>query len=227
MEFLQPSDTSLLLQEQYIDSTSTDGIPQVNGSITELASNQSPDPPTHKALLSLDRVGVGNDPIGPRRRARRGPTPRTPQQQARSVARRNARERKRVRLVNLGFATLRDHIPPHFGTTAPAGKSKSSNNKSTNNNNNNKKLSKVETLRCAIEYIKQLREAIGFDDKDSTSTSNEGFSSSSSPPDLSSSSPSYCTTPSPVMMLMSASRSPPMFHDDPDDFLDIMDWTTL
>ncbi|NXP63916.1 ASCL1 protein, partial [Chloropsis cyanopogon] len=34
-----------------------------------------------------------------------------PQQQPAAVARRNERERNRVKLVNLGFATLREHVP--------------------------------------------------------------------------------------------------------------------
>lgn len=59
-----------------------------------------------------------------------------------AVSRRNARERKRVRLVNLGFSTLRERVP--------AGGAK------------NKKLSKVETLRAAIEYIRQLQEMLGM-----------------------------------------------------------------
>ncbi|GFX95453.1 hypothetical protein TNCV_3685051 [Trichonephila clavipes] len=52
------------------------------------------------------------------------------------MARRNERERKRVRLVNHGFATLRQYLPQ---------------------GNSRKKLSKMETLRSAIEYIKQLQ----------------------------------------------------------------------
>lgn len=52
------------------------------------------------------------------------------------VARRNARERKRVKLVNDGFVRLRKHVP-----TDPK----------------NKKLSKVKTLRSAIEYIRHLQ----------------------------------------------------------------------
>lgn len=52
------------------------------------------------------------------------------------VARRNARERKRVKLVNDGFMRLRKHVP-----TDPK----------------NKKLSKVKTLRSAIEYIRHLQ----------------------------------------------------------------------
>lgn len=52
------------------------------------------------------------------------------------VARRNARERKRVKLVNDGFVRLRKHVP-----TDPK----------------NKKLSKVKTLRSAIDYIRHLQ----------------------------------------------------------------------
>ncbi|XP_054717530.1 achaete-scute homolog 1a-like [Uloborus diversus] len=54
-----------------------------------------------------------------------------------AMARRNERERKRVRLVNHGFATLRQYLPQQ--------------------GNSRKKLSKMETLRSAIEYIKQLQ----------------------------------------------------------------------
>ncbi|CDW58260.1 achaete scute 1b [Trichuris trichiura] len=59
------------------------------------------------------------------------------------VARRNARERNRVRQVNMGFVTLRDHIPHH-------GKSK--------------KLSKVETLRAAASYIRYLEQLLSAGD---------------------------------------------------------------
>lgn len=56
-----------------------------------------------------------------------------------SVARRNERERNRVKMVNNGFATLRNHVP---------------------NGQKNKKMSKVETLRSAVEYIKQLQKLL-------------------------------------------------------------------
>lgn len=55
------------------------------------------------------------------------------------VARRNARERKRVKLVNDGFLRLRKHVP-----TDPK----------------NKKLSKVKTLRSAIDYIRHLQQLL-------------------------------------------------------------------
>lgn len=65
-------------------------------------------------------------------------SPHTPHQP--SVARRNERERNRVKMVNNGFATLRQHVP---------------------NGAKNKKMSKVETLRSAVEYIRQLQKLLG------------------------------------------------------------------
>lgn len=60
-----------------------------------------------------------------------------------TVARRNARERNRVKQVNNGFATLRQHIP---------GAAKA------------KKISKVETLKQAVEYIRSLQELLDTHD---------------------------------------------------------------
>lgn len=56
------------------------------------------------------------------------------------AARRNERERNRVKLVNMGFSTLRQHVP---------------------NGAKNKKMSKVETLRSAVDYIRQLQQLLG------------------------------------------------------------------
>ncbi|CAG0880396.1 unnamed protein product [Cyprideis torosa] len=53
-----------------------------------------------------------------------------------TVLRRNARERNRVKMVNEGFSILRQHIP-HIAKQ--------------------KKLSKVDTLRNAVEYIRNLQ----------------------------------------------------------------------
>ncbi|XP_066264939.1 achaete-scute homolog 1a-like [Branchiostoma lanceolatum] len=61
------------------------------------------------------------------------------QKQPRKMSRRNERERQRVRMVNMGFANLRNLVPD--GST-------------------NKKMSKVETLRSAMEYIRQLKELV-------------------------------------------------------------------
>ncbi|XP_048037898.1 achaete-scute homolog 5-like [Megalobrama amblycephala] len=55
------------------------------------------------------------------------------------IQKRNERERQRVKCVNQGYAKLRDHLPN--GTT-------------------DKRLSKVETLRAAIRYIKYLQELV-------------------------------------------------------------------
>ncbi|XP_041606049.1 achaete-scute homolog 5 [Vulpes lagopus] len=55
------------------------------------------------------------------------------------IQKRNERERQRVRCVNEGYARLRGHLP---GALAE------------------KRLSKVETLRAAIRYIKYLQELL-------------------------------------------------------------------
>ncbi|CAL1539877.1 unnamed protein product, partial [Lymnaea stagnalis] len=55
------------------------------------------------------------------------------------VAKRNARERKRVQAVNSAFSKLRKHVPYEP---------------------RHKRLSKVKTLRFAIEYIRRLQELI-------------------------------------------------------------------
>lgn len=62
---------------------------------------------------------------------------------AAAVARRNERERNRVKLVNLGFQALRQHVP-HGGAS--------------------KKLSKVETLRSAVQYIGALQSLLAEHD---------------------------------------------------------------
>lgn len=75
-------------------------------------------------------------------------------QQTASVVRRNARERNRVKQVNNGFANLRQHIPP-----------KVINSLMNNNRGVNKKLSKVDTLRLAVEYIKNLQQLLEESEK--------------------------------------------------------------
>lgn len=86
-----------------------------------------------------------------------------------AVARRNARERNRVKLVNNGFATLRQHIPNHIAAGY---------------GDRGKKLSKVETLRMAIEYIrglqKLLSEADGVEYTSDSSSRHHALSPTSS-----------------------------------------------
>lgn len=55
------------------------------------------------------------------------------------IHKRNERERQRVRCVNEGYARLREHLPQEF---------------------EDKRLSKVETLRAAISYIKHLQDLL-------------------------------------------------------------------
>ncbi|KAJ8922742.1 hypothetical protein NQ315_007777 [Exocentrus adspersus] len=93
-----------------------------------------------------------------------------PPQQPASVARRNARERNRVKQVNNGFATLRSHIPPSVAQAlSPQG--------SSQGRGASKKLSKVETLRLAVEYIRSLQQMI--DDHESEMSNNPSDSQSS------------------------------------------------
>lgn len=77
-----------------------------------------------------------------------------PSPQPASVARRNARERNRVKQVNNGFATLRSHIPPSVAAALTSEKA------SSRNSSANKKLSKVETLKMAVEYIRSLQQML-------------------------------------------------------------------
>uniref|UniRef100_A0A3B5QV35 Achaete-scute family bHLH transcription factor 4 n=1 Tax=Xiphophorus maculatus TaxID=8083 RepID=A0A3B5QV35_XIPMA len=58
------------------------------------------------------------------------------------IQKRNERERHRVRCVNEGYARLREHLPQEF---------------------EDKRLSKVETLRAAIDYIKHLQGLLDAD----------------------------------------------------------------
>ncbi|XP_029439037.1 achaete-scute homolog 2 [Rhinatrema bivittatum] len=100
-----------------------------------------------------------------------------------AVARRNERERNRVKLVNMGFQTLRQHVP---------------------NGAASKKMSKVETLRSAVEYIRALQQLLDEHDavsaafQDGLLPSPDGgggsssgccYSTSSPPPSFTSSSP--------------------------------------
>lgn len=62
-----------------------------------------------------------------------------------TVLRRNERERNRVKLINNTFVRLREHLPSNSVKTSK-GKAK--------------KLSKVDTLQRAIEYIKGLQQLI-------------------------------------------------------------------
>ncbi|XP_013134818.1 PREDICTED: uncharacterized protein LOC106100498 [Papilio polytes] len=110
-----------------------------------------------------------------------------------AVARRNARERNRVRQVNDGFAALRRHIPDEVAAAFENANS---------NRGPNKKLSKVETLRMAVEYIRNLESLlnIGHDKENMSRPSMESFPSpASSSPRENSQERSYFSLNSPAI----------------------------
>ncbi|XP_075972489.1 uncharacterized protein LOC142974209 [Anticarsia gemmatalis] len=74
--------------------------------------------------------------------------------QAASIARRNARERNRVKQVNDGFNALRKRLPAAVVAALSGGARRGS----------GKKLSKVDTLRMVVEYIKYLQNLIDESD---------------------------------------------------------------
>jgi achaete-scute complex protein len=90
-----------------------------------------------------------------------------PATQTASVQRRNARERNRVKQVNNGFSNLRQHIPQTVITALTKGGRGAS-----------KKLSKVDTLRLAVEYIRSLKDVL--EDGENSESTNAGSSSGSS-----------------------------------------------
>ncbi|GBM27567.1 hypothetical protein AVEN_97081-1 [Araneus ventricosus] len=124
-------------------STTTHSPPSLAGAQQRIAPklpiHQQPQQQQHKYLNQQD----SSELMRCKRRIQLGQLPssgKSMNPQPAAVARRNERERNRVRLVNLGFATLRQHVP---STTK------------------NKKMSKVDTLKSAVEYIKRLQELLG------------------------------------------------------------------
>lgn len=122
-----------------------------------------------------------------------------------SVQRRNARERNRVKQVNNGFANLRQHIPSDVITTLTNGGRGAS-----------KKLSKVDTLRLAVEYIRRLKDVLDDNDIDASSTgSSSRASTSSANNSYYSASPMPCTSiPPPPCSESSASPTPSYSSDN-------------
>ncbi|XP_041973368.1 achaete-scute complex protein T3-like [Aricia agestis] len=70
--------------------------------------------------------------------------------QAASIAKRNARERNRVKQVNDGFNALRKKLPAAIIETLSGGARRGS----------GKKLSKVDTLRMVVEYIRYMEQLL-------------------------------------------------------------------
>lgn len=108
---------------------------QMNGGVVVNSSN------SNSGATSVVQQQVANvlPPYDPTRLKKHGKNGQPPPV---AVARRNARERNRVKQVNNGFSTLRSHIPSHVAAGY---------------GDRGKKLSKVETLRMAVEYIRGLQ----------------------------------------------------------------------
>lgn len=127
-----------------------------------------------------------------------------------SVQRRNARERNRVKQVNMGFNNLRQHIPSDVISKLSNGGRGAS-----------KKLSKVDTLRMAVDYIRSLQGLLDESDLDSLSSSSSAASSNSSTSSTASSnsyyapSPVQCSTIQPPPPCSESSASPtPSYSSD-------------
>lgn len=122
-------------------SSSSDCSP-LNSPITltgdDSSSCASSSPASSPLPSTSDSGSSGSSPLHSKHRSRCR-TPHCAKKEHVSIQRRNERERNRVKLVSDGFANLRKHVP-----TTPV----------------NKKLSKVETLRTAIEYIKYLQRVL-------------------------------------------------------------------
>lgn len=93
-----------------------------------------------------------------------------PSGQTASVQRRNARERNRVKQVNNGFSNLRQHIPQTVVSALTKGGRGSA-----------KKLSKVDTLKMAVEYIRSLKDMLedGENSASASSSTSSYYSESS------------------------------------------------
>lgn len=129
-----------------------------------------------------------------------------------AVARRNARERNRVKQVNNGFAMLRQHIPCEV---AAAFESASGHKSGTGS----KKLSKVDTLRMAVEYIRALEDLLALTDGTESITS-QNTTSFSLPDDQISLSLSDASTP---QQYETFRVLPPLFDEDQENQIPLND----
>lgn len=134
-----------------VNTITTTSIPKLPQKITKIASLDSVTVSSAKNL-TVKNKGSSTLPL--------------------AVARRNARERNRVKQVNNGFAALRERIPDEV---AECFETHGSRRDAT------KKLSKVETLRMAVEYIRSLEKVLEIDSESKHyPTINDDASSSSS-----------------------------------------------
>lgn len=133
-----------------------------------------------------------------------------PYDQPASVVKRNARERNRVRQVNCGFVNLRQHIPQSIVSELTNGGRGAS-----------KKLSKVDTLRLAVEYIRRLKDLIDESDSEASNSSicsQSSTAGSPPPPVYYPSSPESMQSVNQYNQYSESSISPtPSFHSDIDN----------
>lgn len=148
--------------------------------------------------------------------------------QAASIARRNARERNRVKQVNDGFNALRKKLPAAVIAALSGGSRRGS----------GKKLSKVDTLRMVVEYIRYMENLIEESDASQgyTKSASESFTSEVDEGVYGGNSPYYESVPSPVNSDCSSGVSSAhsssvqsypqhqMTPMDEDDLLDAITW---
>ena len=119
-----------------------------------------------------------------------------------SMGRRNARERNRVRYLNMTFEVLRTHLP-----------------QKVNNKGKAKKMSKVDTLRSAIDYIRGLQDLLDENDAVNAAFQSTAVATALSEADTLSPTHSYtpdgsispCSMPSHSPTEMYPSQSPEMY----------------
>jgi len=139
-----------------------------------MADSENQKPKLKTVPLSDNVTNIENSDNPAKRRKTGEGRGRTKTPQAVAVARRNARERNRVKQVNNGFAALRQHIPDEIAEIFEKGSPKPASVAAA------KKLSKVETLRMAVEYIRHLEEMLN---NESANSSTDSYMPATPPPE--------------------------------------------
>lgn len=138
-----------------VSGTAKDGLPTINKELFSPATSSAAkgNSKNKNSLSVITQNSANMTTARGRKRTAQSRLPAKLKEPA-AVARRNARERRRVKMVNDGFLRLRRHVP-----TDPK----------------NKKLSKVKTLRLAIEYIHHLQQLLHADSNAKQSVLVTGF----------------------------------------------------
>jgi bHLH factor len=97
----------------------------------------------------------------------------------------NARERQRMHEINMALEALRKLVPSFVGTTTNdtcsenSTTSQQSSNSSSNNNKDSSQLTKITTIRLAMNYIRILSDMLDQSRSSSSADTNSGQSSPS------------------------------------------------